>query len=235
MEPAITKNARKRSGGSTSGWLALVFAASACMFILGVLVGRNTAPIHFDMENLDKKLSQLEESVVAGTRDPSARQKPEEIPDEVAFEFYDKLKEEEEIDEHAAGRPRVLTAKYNKPPASEMQVEAAEDKKAAKAEAPEKAGKTPEPDLVPRAQTPEKEYAIQVASLRNIERARKVREKFRAKGYPAFTQVKVVEGKGRYCRVRLGPYKNRAQAQNDLNRLQKAGVDAMLFLNDSDF
>ena len=235
MDQTKPKRAQNRSTGSASGWLALAFAASACMFILGVLVGRNTAPVHFDMENLDKKLSQLEQSVVAGKRDPSDRQNPEEIPDEVAFEFYDKLKEEEKIDEHAAGRPRVLTAKYNKPPASEMQVKGTGDEKAGQAQAPEKAQKTPEPDLVPRAQAPEKEYAIQVASLRNIERAQRVREKFRAKGYPAFTQVTVVEGKGRYCRVRLGPYKNRAQAQNDLKRLQKAGVDAMLFLNDADF
>ncbi len=218
------KSAQNRSTGTTSGWLALIFTASACMFILGVLVGRNTAPVHFDMEKLDKKLSQLEESVVAGTGKQSDQQ---EMPKDVSFEFYDKLKEEEKIDEHAAGRPRVLTTKYNKPPASEIQVEAAEGEKAEKAE------KAREP-APPRRQALEKEYAIQVASLRNIERAEKVREKFRAKGYPAFTQITFVEGKGRYCRVRLGPYKNRTQAQNDLNRLQKAGVDAMLFLN-SDF
>ncbi|MCF8035849.1 MAG: SPOR domain-containing protein [Desulfobacteraceae bacterium] len=233
MGSTRSKNARNASGGSVSGWLALIFTASACMFILGVLVGRNTAPVHFDMENLDKKISQLEESVVAGISEQPGRSAPEDIPDEVAFEFYDKLKEEEEIDEHAAGRPRVLTAKYNKPPPSEMQVEAAEGEKTEKDETTEKDEKAREP-APPRRQALEKEYAIQVASLRNIERAEKVREKFRAKGYPAFTQVTVVEGKGRYCRVRLGPYKNRTQAQNDLNRLQKAGVDAMLFLN-SDF
>jgi len=46
----------------------------------------------------------------------------------------------------------------------------------------------------------------------------------------AYTQQAVVEGKGQWCRVRLGPYPDKIQAQNDLSRLQKAGVDAILFL-----
>ena len=227
VAPKPKDSGSPRAGGNAIGWLALVFTASACMFILGVLVGRNTAPVHFDMENLDKKLSQLEKSVVAESAGQSGGQ---EIPEDLSFEFYDKLKEKEEIDEHAAGRPRVLTTKYNKPPPSEIQVEQAGEKpERKKAQKPKAAA--PEP---PR-KSAGKQYAIQVASLRNIERAHEVREKFAAKGYPAFTRVAVVEGKGRYCRVRLGPYDSRSQAENDLRRLQKAGVDAMLFLNDADF
>ncbi len=33
------------------------------MFVLGVLVGRGTAPVHFDMESLQKELAALKEAV----------------------------------------------------------------------------------------------------------------------------------------------------------------------------
>ncbi len=202
-----------------------MFTASACMFILGVLVGRNTAPVHFDMENLNKKLSQLQDSVLAGK---TGRQtESEKIPNDISFEFYDKLKEKSQTDEYAEGRPRVLTPKYEKPAPSEIRARKAELSPAGKAE------KKASPPPAPASQ--EKMYAIQVASLRDPGKAEKVRNKFRNKGYPAFTQVALVEGKGRWCRVRLGPYKNRAQAEDDLERLQKAGVDAILFLSDSEF
>lgn len=203
----------------------MVFTASACMFILGVLVGRNTAPVHFDMENLNKKLSQLQYSVLAGK---TGRQtESEKIPNDISFEFYDKLKEKSQTDEYAEGRPRVLSPKYEKPAPSQIRARKAEPAPAGKAE------KKASPPPAPASQ--EKMYAIQVASLRDPGKAEKVRNKFRNKGYPAFTQVALVEGKGRWCRVRLGPYRDRAQAEDDLERLQKAGMDAMLFLSDSDF
>lgn len=220
------KTGEKAEKGSAAGWFLLVFTASACMFILGVLVGRNTAPVHFDMENLNKKLSQLQDSVLAGK---TGRQtESEKIPNDISFEFYDKLKEKSQTDEYAEGRPRVLSPKYEKPSPSKIRARKAEPARAAG-----KAGKEASSPTPPASQ--EKMYAIQVASLRDPGKAEKVRNKFRNKGYPAFTQVALVEGKGRWCRVRLGPYKNRAQAEDDLERLQKAGVDAILFLSDSEF
>ncbi|MCF8024373.1 MAG: SPOR domain-containing protein [Desulfobacteraceae bacterium] len=215
------KNRDTGPRGSTSGWLVLLLAASASMFIIGVLVGRNTAPVYFDMENLDKKLSELESSVLADKKD--AQSSTQKSPDDISFEFYDKLKEKTTIDEHEAGRPRVLAPKYEKPDPSEIEpARAAAGKKVQPAE----------PERTPASEPPGKQYAIQVASLRDPEKAKQVRNKFSAKGYPVFTQMAVVEGKGRWYRVRLGPYTGRNQAKDDLSRLQKAGVDAILLLND---
>lgn len=217
------KNGSTGTGGSVFGRLLLLFFTSACMFVVGVLVGRNTAPVNFDMKNLDSKLSQLEVSVLAGNEDQ--RKEQEKIPEEISFEFYDKLKEKNEIDEHAAGRPRVLAPKHERPDPSEIQLEKTAGDK------PDR----PERQVQMQARSsaePEKKYAIQVASMRNPESAEKIRNKFSDKGYPAFTKTAVVEGKGKWCRVRLGPYKGRKQAEDDLTRLQKAGVDAMIVLND---
>ena len=41
------------------GWLWTVFLVSAAMFVLGVLVGRGTAPVAFDIDALQKELAVL--------------------------------------------------------------------------------------------------------------------------------------------------------------------------------
>ncbi|MFW6080985.1 MAG: SPOR domain-containing protein [Desulfosalsimonas sp.] len=223
METPQEKTGITESGGIVLGRLVVVFFISACMFVLGVMVGRNTAPVNFDMKNLDSKLSDLEASVLAGNE--NGLKEEEKIPDDISFEFYDKLKEETVIDEHAAGRPRVLAPKHEKPDSSEIQLE--------RAMAEKQTRPSPQPGRHDRSSADSgKKYAIQVASMRNPESAEKIRDKFSDKGYPAFTKMAYVEGKGKWCRVRLGPYSGRQQAEDDLSRLQKAGVDAMIILND---
>ncbi|MFP3999798.1 MAG: SPOR domain-containing protein [Desulfobacterales bacterium] len=224
MSILLRKNPSTRQNGSAFGRLVLLFVISACMFILGVLVGRNTAPVHFDMKSLESKLSGLETSVLAD--DNGGQTEEKQSPYDISFEFYDKLKEKTEIDEYAAGRPRVLAPKYEKPEPSEiMPLRAAAEKE-------EEIGPSSEIRPVKHTESQEKKYAIQVASLRDPEKAKQVREKFSRKGYPAFTKMAVVEEKGRWYRVRLGPYPDRKRARDDLNRLQKAGVDAIIVLND---
>ena len=44
--------------------LCLLFLISGWMFVLGVLVGRGTAPINFDIQALQKELLELKESMV---------------------------------------------------------------------------------------------------------------------------------------------------------------------------
>ena len=42
--------------------LFLIFFVSAWMFILGIIVGRGTAPVRFDIEKLKKELAALKET-----------------------------------------------------------------------------------------------------------------------------------------------------------------------------
>ncbi len=44
--------------------LCLLFLISGWMFVLGVLVGRGTAPVNFDIQALQKELLALKESMV---------------------------------------------------------------------------------------------------------------------------------------------------------------------------
>ncbi|UCD89409.1 MAG: hypothetical protein JSW04_13455, partial [Desulfobacterales bacterium] len=62
---ASKKNKKSSSGISRKGlliWISLTFVASAWMFVLGIIVGRGTAPVRFDIENLQRELALLRET-----------------------------------------------------------------------------------------------------------------------------------------------------------------------------
>lgn len=73
------------------------------------------------------------------------------------------------------------------------------------------------------------QYAIQVASLKELDKANTVRDKFRSRGYPAYCQSSEVRG-GIWHRVRIGPYPDRHTADQDCLRLKEVGVDALVFV-----
>jgi cell division protein FtsN len=74
-----------------------------------------------------------------------------------------------------------------------------------------------------------RQFTIQVASLREVDKANIVRDKFRQKGYPAYCQASPVRGEV-WHRVRIGPYPDRAIAEKDCRRLEEAGFDALMLV-----
>ena len=55
-EPEFKKPFIVLSRRKIAGWVLLIFFLCAWMFILGILVGRGTAPLKFDIAELEKKL-----------------------------------------------------------------------------------------------------------------------------------------------------------------------------------
>jgi cell division septation protein DedD len=236
-----TKDSRNQKAppdkpANPSIWL-LFFVACGCMFVLGVLVGRNTMPVRFDMEDLNKKLAGLQRSVlVENPGTPVAEQAVEQAP----FDFYEKLKDDQDL---VYAVEEEMPLRHIKPKfPKDIPVTAAvtrtdpnrEIRSSWSNDTPETAA---EPQPIPRqfdtdrTGSPDRGrggFVIQVASLRDVENARAVSDKFKARGYPAYTQLSIVEGKGTWSRVRIGPYLDREQAMKDLDRLQNAGVDAIL-------
>jgi len=70
-------------------------------------------------------------------------------------------------------------------------------------------------------------FAIQVASLKDPDKAKLLMNKFKEKGYPAFCQKSEVNG-ATWHRVRIGPYPERTLADKDRSRLKTAGVDSLI-------
>ncbi len=254
---------KKQTGGpgpGASAWM-LFFLACGCMFFLGVLVGRNTMPVRFDMEDLNRKLGQLQSSVLAeNTAGESGRGHASPVP-ETDFDFYEKLRDDRATVFSEEEMPlRRISPRFEKNIPDSVTIasirEGESGARVAQRETPDKppVGSSdspvdrPEPAERPTATAESRErsdtgirwdpsgggWVIQVASLRDMEKADTVRDKFKARGYPAYTQQAIVEGRGKWSRVRIGPYRDREQASRDLARLQQAGVDAILLNGDHD-
>ena len=254
------------------GWLMSCFIVCGCMFFLGVLVGRNTAPIQFDVERIEEKLSNLQESVLK----QKETEKPETSKTEMAAEpelpviyedIIDKLKDKGKAPKiYEQYVPPVLTPKYAKTPPPKQKPEPAKqttgpklEKQAVKSEpaaktepvavlkpeiksepmvvstpgvkresmATAKTAPATEQDIQKITAPTGRRFAIQVASLKNPEKAKMLMNKFKEKGYPAFCQSSKVNG-ATWHRVRIGPYPDRALADKDRDRLKAAGVDSLI-------
>jgi FtsZ-interacting cell division protein ZipA len=99
-----------------AGWVFVIFFLCAWMFVLGILVGRGTAPVKFDIAAIEKKIA-------ASKKDD--RGKPEKMPahkdsatlkDKTKLEFYEALKENSEDTKiPALQQPKIIKQKIEKP------------------------------------------------------------------------------------------------------------------------
>lgn len=233
------------------GWLMSGFIVCACMFVLGVLVGRNTAPVQFDVDKIEDKLSHLKVSILKKKEAKKTITKavePEPLMEEhqdIIDTLKDKGKQPELYEQYV---PPVLTPKYAKTPSPKNQ--ATSKKKKPKPEPETKIAvsgpaKQSEPAVIkktvakveektkkiPKQHIQDSGFAIQVASLKNFEKAESLTKKFKEKGYPAFCQSSELNGE-MWHRVRIGPYPDRSLAEKDRLRLQEAGVDTLVLALD---
>jgi cell division septation protein DedD len=213
------------------GWSLLIFFLCAWMFVLGVLVGRGTAPLKFDLAALEKKLaaSGKDESVQEGKARP--QEDAAAVKDKTKLDFYEALKEDKE-DTKVAVLP--------KPKAAERPVE----KPAEKDTAPAKTANKSQSSEPAQQKTPPKEkavavantnttgptYTIQAAAVRNAKDADRLIQKLKKRGYPAYRTIGKVQGKGIWFRVRIGSYKSKAEARRTLDQLKKEGHKPILVL-----
>jgi len=243
---------------NATGWLICLFLVCGCMFFLGVLVGRNKSPVRFDMENLEKKLATLQDSVLK--KESKIKEKIEDVmPSLEEIDFLKELKEKEKPEVYKRYIPPVISPKYakldnsktNQKPVGKKPKEPPEIREAPSEKKPivmdilekeiqEEIIKTPK-YIAPIAskeveleETPcdmANQYAIQVASLRIPVNAQTLQNKLKKKGYPAYTQSSEIKGE-KWYRVRIGPYPNRSTAEKDSRRLKASGVDALVFIVD---
>ena len=77
------------SRNAIAGWAVAVFVISAWMFGMGVMVGRGTAPVSFDIDQLKRTLESLQKS---------AQQAPKNGPQPEASEMKSKTDLDPELD-----------------------------------------------------------------------------------------------------------------------------------------
>jgi len=226
----------KESGGSPPArglktrrtlWIAAILFVSACTFFLGVLAGRGTAPIHFDMQELKKQLAQakasLLESEIKQFKIPAKSQE-----DPADFSFYDALRESRKnpaVKKETPGVPK--TQAPQKPPVPESKTEPKALTGPGMENGKKDAGVSGT-TMNSGENVSEKRITLQVASLPSQNDARKMAEDLKKRGYPAYFEGIMIPGKGVWYRVRIGLFSSREEASVMLENLKKERLQPII-------
>ena len=203
-------------------WFSAIFFVAAWMFFLGILVGRGTAPVKFDIEKLQKKLAALK---AADINEKLARFKIDSDFDKhkADLDFYEDLqKGSDNI------RPPETVLKSKKNPLGEKQKKISEKPVSYKNENSGKSIRKDSTLYQKKMPDPTFNLTIQVASFKDQKDADRLVAKLKKGKYPAYSAIGVIPGKGIWYRVRIGYFKTRAGATHTLARLKKENRKALL-------
>ena len=187
--------------------ICVIFFVSAWMFVLGIFVGRGTAPVKFDIENLQKELTALKEAVIKeGQERFKIGRDPESTKRELGF--YEALKETS---------PSV----QNKVKPPERKTVSPQKKAKVGATLCRPLNEFGRDKLAPTKAAADSGFTIQVASLKDMKAAVEMVEMLKKKGYQAYTVSAKIPGKGTWHRIRIGHFNNRSDIGNMVSRLKK--------------
>ena len=213
------------------GWACFILFVCAWMFVVGVLVGRDTAPIKFDIVGIQKKLEAAKEDLVKKERS-RIEGKSVVTKDKTKLDFYEALRDNREdtqldkkkLSPSISKKAEPLPAK--KPPRS---IDNKADKKNIAKKPPPKKKSTKPPQksssaLKSKNRPSVKTYTVQAASVKSARDADRLVAELKKTGFQAYRAIGKVPGKGIWYRVRVGEYQSKASARRTLNKLKKAGL-----------
>lgn len=221
------------------GSIALALTACAWTFFVGVLVGRGTAPVKFDMEKLGQDLHALREQV----QDQQARQLEAysaAVENKSNMDFYEDLKQPGDdisIDPNLTRTPPQPTIESAAPVPAEGEDPPAPSGVPVKRRMPglqpkkKAAVRTPDPKPPPsHTASPAAAGALtlQVASLQDAKTADEMVARLRKEGYSAHRTSVTIPGKGRWYRIQVGRFSDREQAAKTIHALESKGLKPIL-------
>ncbi len=235
----------------TYGSLLLIAAACAWMFFMGVLVGRGTAPIHFDMEALNRELKALKQSSEERRRrqlDSYAAA----LEDQSALDVYAELKRSDDkltIDPSLSRRvpapmdqgdaaarlsddspPAIPVIKRREGLRSKVPGRLAlKVRPATRSAAPPRAAA----DRRPPPTAKQGRFTVQVAALKDARVAAQMVERLRREGFEAFLSTTTIAAKGTWHRVRIGHYPDSQAAIGVVRRLEAQGLRPLVVAEDN--
>jgi DedD protein len=237
-EPEFKKPFIVLSRNKIAGWLLLFFFLCAWMFILGVLVGRGTAPVKFDIAKIEEKSAGLQADDGGDQEKEPAQKGSATIKDKTKLEFYEALKENKaDTDVPALQMPKDAEDQIKKPaekaPLPEVKKDAVREPASPKADLQKTVPQKPTEEKVPavsRTNATGPVYTIQAASVKDPKDADQLVRKLKEDGYPAYRVIGKVPGKGIWFRVRIGEYKRKSEAQSVMKKLEKDGLKPILVM-----
>ena len=213
----------------------LVFFVAAWMFVLGVLVGRGTAPVHFDTQALQKELADLRNAMLQKERETVEKAIRGEDKQK-NLQFYKALRTDEPDAAIAIPAPEATSPQPSTAAQQNAVMASPPHKKKAAVMAKAAAGTskpTPPSPSKPQRPAPSKGlYAIQIAAMKDGTAAERIVANLKKDGYSAYLSRIVIPGKGLWFRVRVGSYPSREQAAADMKRLTQSKKSPILVKND---
>ncbi|MCJ7615901.1 MAG: SPOR domain-containing protein [Desulfobacterales bacterium] len=204
-------------------WIFLIVFVSVWMFALGVLVGRDTAPVKFDIEKLQKELVALKEAVIKREQ-KLFKVDSDAVKDKTDFGFYEELKETKK---YKNNRADISDKQATKPLPQSKIVKVKKKVISDNAKVNEVKQENQTAILTQETET-DKKYTIQVASLKDSKDADEIVASLKKKGYPAYMISSNIPEKGIWYRVRIGSFKDKAEAGSTLNKLKKEKYSPIL-------
>ena len=220
-----------------AGWIGVIFLLCAWMFVVGVLVGRGTAPLGFKINGVHSKLK-ITGPILQDRPDGPATGGSDLAKDKSKLDFYEALPEDREDTKIEKKKPdRVVSKKVEPAPAKKPVEKTAA--KAAKKSVPEKqSAKTGKPAKKESTKKKTRQtiaaknpsavsgigYTVQVAAFKKEKDANNLVKKLKGSGYDAYRTLTKIEGKGIWFRVRVGKFKNRSEARSTVGKLKKSGM-----------
>ena len=201
-------------------WIGLTLFACGWMFVLGILVGRETVPVKFNMEKLQNELAALKEAVVKKELDQYKIDSNADI-DKTKMGFYETLKQNGSDDGLEADIPKIKSK-----PLPEEKTESGTKKTS-----PPKKLATPKKKKtvnLKKSAEGNENFTIQIASLKDSAAADKMVAKLKKRGYPAYRSIGKIPDKGIWYRVRVGYFKNRAEARGTVKQLKNEKIEAII-------
>ena len=229
-KPFLVLNRRK-----ITGWIIAILFLCAWMFALGVLVGRDTAPLKFDVQQLLH--SRDDSNTEAQLEEPSQPTKDSvAVKDKTKLRFYEHLPEDQKDTSVPDIKPQQ-TAKPEKKDQSQSkdlelkqksQPQKAETQKATSSKTTAKQKDQRKAAAAVTKKSTGAVYTIQAASVKKVKNADRMVAELKQKGYPAYRSIGKVAQKGIWFRVRIGEYNSKAEARQTLNKLKKLGLKPIL-------
>jgi DedD protein len=210
-----------------------MFLICGWMFFIGVLVGRGTAPLKFDIPQIKEKLkSSLDRLEKDGAT--SASKEGSVVKDSTELDFYEDLKKNKtngdslKLQDPKAVPQKIDTASKLPAPVTEKRNQSEAQPPAVETSPPPVRQPEGKPEPGKALEDESKSLTVQVASVRNAQDADRLVEKLQKAGYPAYRAIGKVPGKGIWYRVRVGQYTTRSEAQKILEQLKKDGQKPIL-------
>jgi len=199
---------------STLFWSIFLFFLLTWIFVLGILVGRGFLPgAVTTISDLRSQISKLQEMVRnKKTDNRMALKKPTPDP---KLAFYEKLSsKKDEVKNNQKPEKEAGSPKKTTPPkkVEDIQKRLLDEQKKKDSNSIQTAKREPEP------LTSGIQYTVQIASLRDKEKAEKLINSLIDRGYQAYYYEAKVNGKT-YYRVRCGRFSDRADAGDYARKL----------------